>query len=64
MASRKTQSTTVRLTAGDIAALDLARQRTGILSRSEALRFVLRFYVDSVQSGPEKPQPKTPKRKR
>jgi hypothetical protein len=62
MATAKT--TTMRLTAEDEAILDAAQERNGLLSRSEALRYVLRHYArsESIEVSKPKPRPK-PKRK-
>lgn len=44
MATAKT--TTMRMTAEDLAILDAVQEQWGMVSRSEALRFVLRFYAN------------------
>jgi hypothetical protein len=61
MATAKT--TTIRMTAEDLAILDAAQEKHGMVSRSEALRFVLRFYArgDGIEIGKPKPAKRTKK---
>lgn len=56
MATAKT--TTMRLTSDDLAILDEARRRTGVISRSEALRVVLKRYADAEGIELSKPKPR------
>lgn len=51
----------MRMTAEDLTILDAVQQREGLMARSEALRFVLRYYAKA--EGIELVKPK-PKRKR
>ena len=62
MASAK--QTTMRLAAEDLAILDAIQERTGLFSRSDALRFALRHYAktEGVELGAAKPKPRKPKR--
>ena len=58
MATAKT--TTMRMTADDLAILEAAQERIGLVSRSEALRFILRHYAkaEGIVVGKPKPKPK------
>jgi len=62
MASAK--QTTMRLAAEDLAILDAIQESVGVFSRSDALRYALRYYAKAEGlgvAGKEKPKPK-PKR--
>lgn len=61
------KQTAFRLTDEDLAILDEAKRRSGMLSRADALRFLLRFWAEranvDVEALTRKPRPK-PKPKR
>lgn len=62
MASAK--QTTMRLSAEDLTILDAIQERTGLFTRSDALRFALRHYAkaEGIELGGKKSAPKKPKR--
>lgn len=52
------KQTAFRLTAEDLAIIDEAKRRSGLLSRADALRVVLRSWADGVGFQVEAPKPK------
>jgi len=59
MATTAKQSS-IRFMEGDLVILDEVQRRTGLVSRSDTLRYVLRQYAKA--EGIELPKPKKPKR--
>lgn len=57
-----TKQTAIRFRPEDVAILEEVQRRTGIMSLSEALRFVIHQYARAEGIAPAKPKPK-PKRK-
>jgi len=48
------KQTAFRLTDEDLALIDAAKRKSGMLSRADALRYVLRFWAEAVGVEPSK----------
>ena len=58
------KQTAFRMTEEDLVILDEAKRRTGLHTRVDALRYLLRFWADKVKVDVDALTSKAPKRKR